>query len=194
MDDHECQAFRIVEDQYDRYAFYVRQERARLTDDLWTDDKTTEFAVAAWRVAYGSSSGYVPMAPGLIRSHARILSAELYRSQWDGSLRAEIELASERPKVLNSAQTPDGEYWAEWSHYSSLTNDAFYIGEQDVTARPYLVATAQAQFTLPTAGLPDSETLTDPADLEGLALTTVRELVYLLNRQVTPLIELLEKS
>lgn len=192
MDD--TTAFEIVEDQRDRYAFYVRQERKRLTDDLWTDDKTPEFAVAAWRVAYGCSSGYVPMSPGLVRCHKRILGVELTRNQWDGSLMADIELASERPQVLNRVKAPDGAYWSEWSPDDSLLNDAYYVSEENAAARPYLVPKAQALFTIPTESLPDAEALTDPVDLEGLALATVCELVYLLNRQITPLIEALEKG
>lgn len=192
MDD--TAAFEIIERQRDRYLFYVRQERSRLTDDIWDDDQTARFAAGAWRIAHGSRSGYVPTAPPLVARHKRVLSAELLRNDWDGSLMAEVELASEAPRSLTSATTSEGQPWAEWSRFDSLTTNAYYVSEQEVAARPYLVPKALALVTLPTGSLPHIASLTATDDPEELAFTTVCELVYLLNQQVTPLIELLEKG
>jgi len=138
-----------------RYGVYLRDA----TFEPWTDnDQSVEWAAFAWRRATGPV-----MSPGYIRCHPRVLSAQLERSGWDGSLAADVTLVSSWPEQFNTALASSvrlgdkDSYWQDWpTEYRGGDTTCYYEpSEADVAARPYLLTTVSLQFTVTSAALPD---------------------------------------
>jgi hypothetical protein len=136
-----------------RYGAYLRDAAF----EPWTDhDQAVEWAVFAWRRATGPV-----MSPGYVRCHPRVLAARLERSGCDGSLVAGVDLVSSWPEHLKTALARGMKvggrdaHWQDWptEHHAG---DTIYHepGEADIAARPYLLATVNLRFTVPSAALP----------------------------------------
>jgi hypothetical protein len=136
-----------------RYGAYLRDA----TFEPWTDhDQAVEWAVFAWRRATGPV-----MSPGYVRYHPRVLSAQLERSGWDGSLAAGVTLVSSWPEQFTTAPARSVKlgdkdaHWQDWPTESRGGSSCYYEpSEADVAARPYLLTTLSLQFTVPSAALP----------------------------------------
>ena len=174
-----------------RYAAYLRDA----TFESWTDnDRSVEWAAFAWRRATGPV-----MSPGYVRCHPRVLSAQLERSGWDGSLVAGVSLACSWPDQLTTMlikPLPLGgrsAYWQDWpTEYLGGDTRYYEPGEADLAARPYALTTLSLQFTVPAAALPEP-----PADTTaqfGAAQHAVAVLVGELNRIVGPVLGALSGS
>src|SRR5215471_19003836 len=136
-----------------RYGAYLRDAAF----EPWTDhDQAVEWAVFAWRRATGPV-----MSPGYVRYHPRVLSAQLERSGWDGSLVAGVTLVSSWPEQFTTAPARSVKlgdkdaYWQDWPAESrGGTSRHYEPSEADVAARPYLLTTLSLQFTVPSGALP----------------------------------------
>jgi hypothetical protein len=168
-----------------RFCTYVRQNRSAF-QDIWYDDPTDSaaaFAAAAWRIARGPI-----MAPPYVRSHHRIMAAQLSRSGWDGGLVADVALVAYRPQSLRDVRHADDGYYGSWRR--GLAGTYEMPGEDDVARGPYLLCTARLLTTLPTGTLPAFDGVLD--DLEVRAADAVAAIIPLLNREIGPLIEAME--
>jgi hypothetical protein len=176
-----------------RYGAYVRQNIkgfAECWDGTWDTALHVRFAAEAWRVATGPI-----MAPGYVRRHPRILGARLEYSYWDGSLSANVELITPWPGPLRQSSQwikQIGHGW--WHDWPMDFGDTYYDpGDEDISKRPYLLASAALRFTVPDSQLPQPPSA-EPADAElvDLAQQSVAVLVAELNRIVGPVIQTLD--
>lgn len=136
-----------------RFAAYVRLAEhsfAEAWDGSW-DDGTVPFACTAWRTATGPV-----MAPGYVRMHPRILSAQIVRNDWDGSLAADVSLVMPQPEPLRHMPlygTPArlGSTWQDWPAEHPWGRGEVFCepSGEDVTQRSYLMASARLCFSLP---------------------------------------------
>jgi hypothetical protein len=130
-----------------RYAAYIR----RAPFDPWTDhDQAVELAVFAWAQATTPV-----MSPGYVRYHPRILTAQLARSDWDGSLIARVDVLTSQPDHVRRTVGRAGS-WNDWpSEYSFGSDQIVYYepGTEDLARGPYLLASASLRFTVPSAVL-----------------------------------------
>lgn len=178
-----------------RFGAYVRQNIkgfAECWDGTWDEALHVRFAEQAWRVATGPI-----MAPGYVRRHPRILSTCLEYSYWDGSLAASIELIAPWPQPLRQSsqwikQIGHG-WWHDWPmDFSDVYHDP---SDEDISKRPYLLASASMRFTVP-----DDEFPVPPAtehtddELVELARQSVAVLVAKLNRVVGPVLQRLQNG
>ncbi|MFI6498718.1 hypothetical protein [Nonomuraea typhae] len=171
-----------------RYGAYVRQ-REHLFAEMWRDDPTAEFAALAWRIARSPI-----MAPPYLRSHGRVLTAELHVSRSDGALIAVVELATSQPEALRRLLCDEeGRWWSDWPS-DSWTGRLYEpeVTEEDLVHRSYLLTSAKAVFTVATTSLP--AVAGSPLQLEDLARNSVAELVRLVNRVVDPLLDAIENG
>ncbi len=92
-----------------------------------------------------------------------MLAARLERSGWDGSLLAAVTLVSSWPEEIKAATTSSlrlgdrDAHWQDWPAEDlgwSGTVGYFEPSDADIAARPYLVATVNLRFTVPSAALP----------------------------------------
>jgi hypothetical protein len=137
-----------------------------------------------WRIACG-----LVMSPPYVHSHPRVISADLAVNNWDGSLAAVVDLVTPPPAALRNLRREDGRMWWNWPTERGLHDTVYYqpmVTERDVAERPYLITSTKALFTVPTEDLPASG---PQEDIELVAPSTVEKLVWLLNREVRPLIE-----
>jgi hypothetical protein len=168
-----------------RYAIYLR-DRDQAFREFWTDDPTVEFAALAWRIATGPI-----LVPPLVRFHPRILGAHLSRSGWNGEMVADVELVAPRPQPLTNAKTAGGGWYRDneigsWGRYEG-------VGEQDLTRHAYLTTTVQMLWQLPAGTLPTVAVVPDAGDaLFRTAVECLEVLVGVLNREVGPVIDVLE--
>jgi hypothetical protein len=169
-----------------RYGAYLRDA----SFESWTDhDQAVEWAVFAWRRATGPV-----MSPGYVRYHPRVLSAQLERSGWDGSLVAGVNLVSPWPgqlakTLVRPVRLGDKDaHWQDWpTEYRGGDTVSYYEpGEADVAARPYLLATLSLHFTVASAALPEPPATS--AVLLGAGQQAVAVVVAELNRIVGPVL------
>lgn len=169
-----------------RYGAYLRDT----TFEPWTDnDQPVEWAAFAWRRATGPV-----MSPGFVRYDPRVLSAQLERSGWDGSLAARVTLVSSWPEQFNTARASSvtlgdkDSYWQDWpTEYRGGDTTCYYEpSEADVAARPYLLTTLSLQFTVPPAALPELPATS--AALLNAGQRAVAAVVAELNRIVGPVL------
>lgn len=170
-------------DGHSRYAAYIRRNAAAFTD-AWDYDTPSPaaFASAAWRVATGPI-----MAPGYVRSHERIHGVHVARNDWDGSLVAEVIVATGPPAPLTRMRR-----WRGWQ----AEFDAHYLEPdgQDLAHRAYMLTTTRLLFPLPADRLPTLPADEHDADLTGLAAAYVEVLVDELNTVVGPVLAALEAT
>jgi hypothetical protein len=169
-----------------RYGAYLRDA----SFEPWTDnDQAVEWAVFAWERATGPV-----MSPGYVRYHPRVLAARLGRSGWDGSLAAGVTLLSLWPEEIKTAlsraiRLGDREvYRRDWPMECLGGGTVSYHepSEADVAARPYMLATLNLQFTVPSAALPGPPAT--PAALLDAGRQAVAMVVAELNRVVGPVL------
>ena len=169
-----------------RYGAYLRD----VAFEPWTDhDQAMEWAVLAWRRATGPV-----MSPGYVRYHFRVLSTQLERSGWDGSLVAAVNLVSAWPEQLTRAlvravRLGDRDaYWQDWpTEYRSCDTTCYCEpSEADIAARPYLLTTVSLQFTVPSAALPEPPATS--AALLSAGQQAVAVVMAELNRIVGPVL------
>src|SRR5262249_25694959 len=168
-----------------RYGAYLRDA----TFEPWTDhDQAVEWAVFAWERATGPV-----MSPGYARYSPRVLSAQLDRSGWDGSLAAGATLGSCWPEQFTTARAKSVKlgdkdaYWQDWPAESRGGITCYFEpGEADVAARPYLLTTVSLQFTVPPAALPQLPAT--PAAGLSAGQHAVAAVVAGLNRIVGPVL------
>lgn len=178
-----------------RYGAYVRQNMggfAECWDGTWDTALPVHFAAQAWRVATGPI-----MAPGYVRCHTRILNARLEYSYWDGSLAGSVELITPWPQALRQSsqwmKQIDRGWWHDWpTNFSDTYLDP---SDEDISKRPYLLASAALRFTVPDRQLPPPPSAEPAVDeVIELAQQSVAVLVAELNRIVWPVIHALETS
>jgi hypothetical protein len=169
-----------------RYGAYLRDAAF----EPWTDhDQAVEWAVFAWRRATGPV-----MSPGHVRYHPRVLAARLERSGWDGSLAAGVDLVSSWQKqfaasLARGLRLGDRDaYWQDWptGYHGGETTSYHEPSEADVAARPYLLATLNLRFTVPSAALPQPPATA--AALLSAGQQAVDVVVAELNRIVGPVL------
>lgn len=170
-----------------RYAAYLA-DRDQSFREIWDDNPSVEFAALAWRIATGPI-----MSPPLVHSHPRIVRATAERSGWNGELVADIWLVSPRPAALANAKDSAGRWYRDrqtdtWGEYEG-------VGEQDLTRAPYLTTTVQMLWQLPTGTVPPiAEVPAAGNALHRQALECLDVLVGALNREVGPILDLLERG
>jgi hypothetical protein len=170
-----------------RYGNYLYQ-RATSFAEIWYDDPSVEFARIAWRIATGPI-----MAPPLVRSHPRVMSVSLERSDWNGEMIADVRLVSPRPQSLANAKPADGDYYRDY--YLNAWDKYDGIGEEDLTRSSYLLTEARLLWQLPVGKLPTIKEIPTGSDaLFRQAVECLDVLVWALNREVGPVIERLETS
>lgn len=193
-----------------RYANYLRLNLPAFKE-IYSDDPTVEFAATAWRIANGPI-----MAPGLVRSHARISSTSVQRSSWDGQLVAEVTLIVPTPAVLTQSR-PTTSGWYRDYEYDSWTERYELPSEQDLArGNHYLLTESHLQWQLPEGHLPAidphlieqvaealaGEPNPETAALRSQAVTAVYQqaikavptIAALLNREITPIINQIERN
>jgi hypothetical protein len=161
-----------------RYGNYLQAHR-QLFDELNYADPTTEFVVAAWRIARPPI-----MSPPFVRSHPRILSASVERSDWNGELIAHIEIAAPRPAGLDAGSR----FYADWP-----ADPTEGIDGRDLAARAYLLTHVQVLEQLPRLP-PISEIPRSLTALTVLAVGCLDRLVDVLNQRIAPLVKQLDRS
>jgi hypothetical protein len=175
------------DDGISRYAGYVRRAVFQPFDDPGT---AAELAAFAWRQATGPV-----MAPGYVRRHPRILSSQVIRSDWDGSLIAAVDILTSAPDIpMLGGAGPDGQRWSDWPSESLFASDqeAFYEpGGEDLARSRYMLASVSLRFTVPPGALLTPHL--DGADAETCRLT-IGVLVRELNAIVGPVLRRIEGS
>ncbi len=168
-----------------RYGAYLRDAAF----EPWTDnDQAVEWAAFVWRRATGPV-----MSPGYVRYHPRVLAGQRERSSWDGSLAAAVTLFSSWPEELKRPLARGlklGDREASWQDWpiECLGGTVSYHepSEADVAARPYLLATVNLQFTVPSAALPEPPATS--AALLSAGQQALAVVVAELNRIVGPVL------
>lgn len=170
-----------------RYAAYIRQGRFEPYSD---DDQAVELAVFAWDRATTPV-----MSPGYVRRHPRILTARLARSDWDGSLIAQVDLLTGQPaQFRNGLPGPGGGWWRSWPSEHSFMSDRetwYEPRTEELANGAYLLASVSLRFTVPSAGLPQPHP--DGADVETCE-RAVAIVVRELNAIVGPVLARIEES
>lgn len=171
-----------------RYAAYVRQA----TFEPWTDDdQAVELAVFAWQQATTPV-----MSPGYVRRHSRIRTAQLERSDWDGSLVAMVDLVLPQPKDLRYLRSDEERgHWRDWPSEHSFFSDGdiwYEPSGEDLARDPFLLCTASLRFTVPTAGLAKAPEHPSTPLLVAQCRDTIAVLVRKLNAIVGPVIDHVE--
>jgi hypothetical protein len=180
-----------------RYAAYVRDRMPRFAEtwdpDAW-DDGTVPFACLAWEVANSPV-----MAPGYVRTHSRVLSGQVVRNDWDGSLGADVSLIIPQPAPLRHLRAAGlGCNWRDWRSEYRFSGEYYdYPSGEDVTQRPYLMCSARLCFPLPAAMTvlaKPGPVFAKPGVTEHFAAETVAVLVDEMNRIVGPVLAKIEES
>lgn len=168
-----------------RYAHYL--DAARSFDEIYAGDPSVEFAAIAWRVANGPI-----MAPGLVRYHPRVITAEALRSDWNGRLVGSVRLVAPAPGQLAGVRTPDG------SWYRDLRLDSWAgryegVGGQDLEYASFLTTEVQVLWQIPDSVLPRIAEVPPAGEARYRhAVACVEAIVAAFNRQIGPIIEAVE--
>lgn len=179
-----------------RFASYVRQAMpsfAEAWDGSWDADGTVLFACAAWRTATSPV-----MAPGYVREHGRILSAQIVRNDWDGSLAADVSLVTGRPASLTRGWGgPDR--WHDWPTEHPWGAGEVFLNPsgEDVSQRQYLMTSARLCFPMPetqAALAVPHPGYAEPGVTEQEAREAVEILVDALNEIVGPVLRKIEEG
>ncbi|WP_242884082.1 hypothetical protein [Actinomadura litoris] len=177
-----------------RFGAYVRDRLNSTFAECWGDFgdspgiRLAEFASASWRTASGPV-----MAPGYVRSHTRVLGAQVQRSGWDGSLVGSVGLVAPWPeRLLRSDRWQGGLSWRDWpTELCGKGYDFVHPTEEDVTRRPLLQTSLALSFPVPMHRLPAVPY--GPRDgVEHAARAMVSALVVELNALVQPVLEELD--
>ncbi|MFG1858934.1 hypothetical protein ACGFJT_44365 [Actinomadura geliboluensis] len=177
----------MASDGESRYGVYARQIAVGDPGpwDMAGEDGRHAFASMAWRAATGPV-----MSPGYVRYHPLISGANVFRSHWDGSLAATVELRTPPPAGLARMH--------RWRSWPTESNGDEYVpvspSEQDVARRSdlsagYALTTVTLAFALHDLALPDPPPTPDSPALAHTAAVAVGSLVGALNDVVTPVID-----
>ncbi|MEO3869556.1 hypothetical protein ABGB18_12055 [Nonomuraea sp. B12E4] len=186
----------MASDRVSRYGHYVRDhvEHFREAWD-WEQPSPARFAATAWQVATGPI-----MAPGYVRRHPRLLSAQVEVNDWDGSLIGLAAVVTPWPQPLaSSREWRAGEWWRDWPTEPDFGTDTVrYLdpGGQEISrGQHFLMASAALAFPLPTQPLPvlPPQPGGPLADLVTLARAYVEVLVAEMNRVLSPVIASVER-
>jgi hypothetical protein len=130
----------------DRYAALVEQQAEQFAS-AFGDIAPVEFACIAWRLATPPA-----LEPGLVRWHRRVLRAHCRRNTWDGTLVADVRIASALPAELTRSR----EWWRDrgWQEWPQVFGQYVKPAESDLSRRPYLLASLRMQAPVPLDGLP----------------------------------------
>lgn len=170
-----------------RYGAYVRQA----TFKPWTDEgQHVELAVYAWDRATTPV-----MSPGYVRQHPGILSAQLARSDWDGSLIAQVDILTGQPQQFrNGLPGPGDGWWRSWPSEHCIASDReiyYEPGGEDLARSAYLLASVSLRFPIPSGDLPYASAYPQLAYAADEAVTVV---VRELNRIVGPVLRRVEEG
>jgi hypothetical protein len=184
------------DDGVSRYAAYVRDRMAEFAeswDGTW-DDGTVPFARTAWYVATTPV-----MAPGYVRMHPRVLSAQIVRNDWDGGLAADVSLSIPQPPHLRWMRSDnDRGLWRDWPTERQLDGrTTFYEPTgQEVSSSHYLLGSARLCFPMADDLLPTTLRTSHhlPEVVVNAAQTAVRVLVRQLNEIVGPVLKQIEEG
>ena len=159
----------------DRYAAAVEREIEQFTP-LLGDIAPVEFASLAWRLATPPV-----LDPGLVRWHRRILGARCRRNTWDGTLAADVRIASGLPAELTRSR----EWWRDrgWQEWPQVFGQYVKPAERDLSRRPYLLATLRMQAPIPLDDLPPA-----PERLDGELVASARRAVAVITRELDELL------
>jgi hypothetical protein len=150
------------------------------------------FAALAWRVASGPI-----MAPGYVRRHPRSLAAQLEQNYWDGSLAASVDLITPWPRQLQVSCEWMKQTCRGWWHDRPTDFRGSFLApsDEDITKRPYLLASASLRFAVPHRRLPHPPSARHAEyELEELARQSVAVLVKELNHVVEPVLHTFDMS
>jgi hypothetical protein len=157
----------------------------------------------SWLSSPGGARHAPVMAPGYVRYHPRILTAQLERSDWDGSLLAMVDLVTPQPAQLRYLRFDDDRgTWRDWPSETTFTGDrAWYEpGTDDLSRSPHLLVSASLRFTVPSGQLPQPPVLVSvlpglaARELVEAARRSVAVLVRQLNAIIGPIIERIEEE
>lgn len=167
-----------------RYGVYVRQ-RLSMFEDLDGRTFTTDpvaFAAAAWDVATGPI-----MAPGYIQTgDGRITSTVCSRNNWDGTLLADITLATPRPAALAGLIG-----YTDWERPFGFDGAMSGPSEASVAKWPAMLTTTRLLLPIPTVHLHVPQDA--PAEVSTLdAKASVQALAAVLNEALAPVLAALD--
>ncbi|GAA0276642.1 hypothetical protein [Cryptosporangium japonicum] len=195
--------FRLDRGTRDRYAQLVRFHHD-LFADAWGDIAPVEFAAVAWRIATPPLAA--PRA--YVRWHRRVLSAEVTRNSWDGTLIARVQLVAPSPVNLGalppvpSATPPTSPFGDDrtreegegaWRGWPNTFGQFVTPTDRDLARGPFLRASVLVEAPLPLTGLPEAP----EGPVEGFEQDADRAVVVLaraLDRLVAPIVAGLEAS
>jgi hypothetical protein len=176
-----------IDDHHDtaRYDAHLRDNLGEFAG-VFGDIAPVAFACTAWRLS-------VPPArsPGLVHWHRRVLSAACVRSDWDGSLTAQVSLVSPWPAALSWPRDWDRDRgWRDWP---TVLGQYVHPLARDLASTPYLRASLLIEAPLSFADLPPT-----PEGPEDAVAETARRAVTVLARElnelVSPIVRKLENG
>lgn len=170
-----------------RYGNYLN-DAGRTFEELAGDygDPSVPFAAAAWRIANGPI-----MSPPFVISPNRVLNARIERNDWNGEAIINAELITALPAALRNARTSAGSWYRGWS--TSYSGRYESVGDRELETGSYLLTTAQLLFQIPPGILPHITTVPTHGDaLMDQALECLNVVVRVLNREIGPLLDLLD--
>ncbi len=182
-------------DRRSRYLAYLRDRRGSFEEiSRFHDDPksiSVAFAIRAWEIATGPI-----MAPGLVRSHGRVLGTDVYHNEWNGEIIADVRFGVPRPAILDSVRPSTGGYFYDnWSDAWGSEVGRGVSGQDLASGRAYMATTSQVLWQIPPGRIPGITAVpTDDALIFDLAKRCVRVLVDELNREAGPVLAKLERG
>jgi hypothetical protein len=153
-------------------------------DGIWGDIAPVAFTCAAWRLAIP------PLAdPGFVRWHRRVLSVRCSRNTWDGSLNAQLTVASPLPAALSASRT----WWHDrgWHEWPEIFGQFVEPAKADLAKNPFIRPVLLVDVPIPLDDLPPTPDRPD-REFAGTAQRAVLVVVRELNRLVGPVIAQLD--
>ncbi|TQS41999.1 hypothetical protein [Cryptosporangium phraense] len=193
--------FRLDRGTHERYLQLVRFHHDFFAD-AWGDIAPVEFAAAAWRIATP------PLAtPSYVRWHRRVLSAEVVRNSWDGTLIGRVQVVTPPPFDVGrlprvTSDTPPTSPFGDdhvkqgegiWRNWANTFGQFVAPTDRDIARGPFLRASALVEAPLPLAGLPPAP----EGPLDGFEEDAARAVTVLargLDRILSPIVTALESS
>jgi hypothetical protein len=168
-------------DGHSRYAETVL-DRVEEFSGSWGDISPVGFACTAWTLA-------TRLAPGYVRWHRRITAALCSRSDWDGSLIAQVMLVAPWPAELTRSR----EWWRDrgWRDWPQTFGQFVPPSEEDTAKAPHLRGLLVVDAPLPLDDLPPAPAGPDQR-LPHAARHAVTVLVRELNELLTPIVRQLD--
>lgn len=176
-------------DELSRYGDYLYSRKDGFVDlfDHDYSDPSVRFALEAWRIATGPV-----MSPPFVLAPRQVLGTAITPNDWTGDAAIiDVQLACPAPTVLHNLRAADGSYFRSWS--TEWDGGFKPVGDREVADSPYLFTRAQVLAQVPAAELPTVTALPAASGrLLGQAVECVQALVYILNRQIGPIVDRLD--